>query len=78
VEVSSIWQRALVELEQSGTYVDPDEQALVENVRQEFENLSASIQDQPGYEAEAPKLAAWMVTYAIERDRMGLTDYESF
>jgi hypothetical protein len=68
----------MLQLEQSGVCIDAREQTVVETVRQDFENLSASIENQPGFESEAPKLAAWMVSYAIERDRMGLTEYETF
>jgi hypothetical protein len=77
-QISVAWQRAMQQLEVEGVSVAADEQTVLETVRQDFESLAAPIQDQPGFEEEAPKLAAWMVTYALERDRIGLTDYESF
>ncbi len=76
--ISVAWQRAMQQLQEEGISIAADEQSVVEAVRQDFENLAAPIQDQPGFEDEAPKLAAWMVTYALERDRIGLTDYENF
>ncbi|MFO7651969.1 MAG: hypothetical protein R6X13_11590 [bacterium] len=76
--ISVAWQRAMHQLEEDGMSIAVDEETVLETVRQDFENLAAPIQDQPGFEDEAPKLAAWMVTYALERDRIGLTDYESF
>ncbi len=76
--ISVAWQRAMHQLEEEGVSIAAEEETVLETVRQDFENLAAPIQDQPGFEDEAPKLAAWMVTYALERDRIGLTDYESF
>lgn len=76
--MNAVWERAMLQLEQGGMSIAANEQAVVETVREDFKNLSASIENQPGFEDEAPKLAAWMVTCAIERDRKGLTDYEIF
>lgn len=74
--IDNAWNRALDLLESDGVHVDANEQLLVELVRKDFEDISASAQHQPEFETEGPKLAAWMVSYAIERERMGLTDYE--
>ncbi len=76
--VSVLWQRALDELQQQGMFIDAREESIVESVRTDFERLSASVQEQPGFEEEATRLAAWMVSYAIERERLGLTEYENF
>lgn len=70
------WNRAMDLLESDGVHIDANEQRLVESVKQDFEDISASVQDRPEFETEGPKLAAWLVSYAIERERMGLTDYE--
>ena len=70
------WNRAMDLLQHNGVFIDANEQRLVESVRKDFEDITASIEQQPEFETEGPKLAAWMVSYAIERERMGLTDYE--
>jgi hypothetical protein len=76
VVINDAWNRAMDLLESDGVYIDANEQRLVESVRQDFEDISASVQDRPEFATEGPKLAAWLVSYAIERERMGLTDYE--
>jgi hypothetical protein len=78
VVVYQAWQQALDLLRQDGIEIAEDERELVETVRRDFESISESVQRQPEYVYEAPKLAAWMVSYALERERMGLTEYESF
>jgi hypothetical protein len=76
VVTNDAWNRAMDLLESDGVHIDANEQRLVESVKQDFEDISASVQDRPEFETEGPKLAAWLVSYAIERERMGLTDYE--
>lgn len=76
--VNQAWRQALDLLKKDGIEIAEDEHELVDTVRRDFESISESVQSQPEYVYEAPKLAAWMVSYALERDRMGLTEYESF
>lgn len=75
--VDAVWQQALCLLEQEGLSIDAHEQRVVDAVRRDFENVSKTVEDKQQYETEGPGLAAWMVSYALETSRLGLTEYES-
>ena len=65
--VFTAWRRGIERLQSDGVVLPGPGHRAIETARVEFETVAAPIQTQPGFESEAPKLAAHMVTEALAR-----------
>jgi len=61
------WRKGIEKLKSDGVELPSMGHAALETARIEFETIAGPIADQPGFEAEAPKLAAHMVTESLAR-----------